>query len=513
MKTMLEESQYFIINNSNIYDTPMLFKKKSKKIIIKPLSYIRSDTGKTRHFTPGAQEWYNSIYSYNLNYLKCLSITDKNLMYLLKGYFNLQMNYKLVKNHTKPLTNRYKRLTTKRVFVGRGDLKHTGNKVIITCYTYNAEGMFLSTNFNKLSQGLFNPKKRILFSPKRDRIGKVVVDSNDERVMLATRQYTQLEYLSLPDHYEWYLSSILSILDKINLMGVYSNSLSNLVEKKVLNLDDKLIIYYDKIKNIKTINYPDFNTYMEISNNEYIKIWEMYKILLYYNKIKFTKIFSEKLLAFVKAMYNKNIEFNVVNLKKIHLNSDIFTQIISLKLRNRDNKLYKVLLASFRKTNIPLVSKIAERISKPNKDEFIVNKIRNNLITSMFTDNNSKDPLNNLILNYFPYVNNLETIKIKRRSINIRPISLKNYVLRSLKHLKLRGIRLEAKGRLTRRFTAARSVSKLRWKGGLKNVESSFRGLSTILLRGFAKSNVQYSLISSKNRNGAYGVKCWIGSK
>ena len=56
MKTMLEEPKDLIIKNSNINDTPMLFKKKSKKIIIKPLSYIRSDTGKTRHFTPGAQE-------------------------------------------------------------------------------------------------------------------------------------------------------------------------------------------------------------------------------------------------------------------------------------------------------------------------------------------------------------------------------------------------------------------------------------------------------------------------
>ena len=63
-------------------------------------------------------------------------------------------------------------------------------------------------------------------------------------------------------------------------------------------------------------------------------------------------------------------------------------------------------------------------------------------------------------------------------------VSLENYVLRSLKHLNLRGIRVEAKGRLTRRFTASRSVFKMKWKGGLKNVDSSFRGLSTIILRG-----------------------------
>ena len=75
------------------------------------------------------------------------------------------------------------------------------------------------------------------------------------------------------------------------------------------------------------------------------------------------------------------------------------------------------------------------------------------------------------------------------------------------------GIRVEAKGRLTRRFTAARSVFKVKWKGGLKNVDSSFKGLSAIMLRGDRKSNVEYSIVNSKNRNGAFGVKGWIGTK
>ena len=41
----------------------------------------------------------------------------------------------------------------------------------------------------------------------------------------------------------------------------------------------------------------------------------------------------------------------------------------------------------------------------------------------------------------------------------------------------------------------------------------SFRGLSTIMLRGIVKSNLQYSIVNSNNRNGAYGVKAWVSSK
>ena len=82
-----------------------------------------------------------------------------------------------------------------------------------------------------------------------------------------------------------------------------------------------------------------------------------------------------------------------------------------------------------------------------------------------------------------------------------------------LNYKNISGVRLEVKGRLTRRFTASRSLFKIKWKGSLKNIDSSYRGLSSIMLRGYAKSNIQYSLVNSKTRNGAFGLKGWISSK
>jgi hypothetical protein len=117
------------------------------------------------------------------------------------------------------------------------------------------------------------------------------------------------------------------------------------------------------------------------------------------------------------------------------------------------------------------------------------------------------------LLNFFPLADDLKSKIVKRWSIKNQSISFKSYILNSLKHLNMRGIRVEAKGRLTRRFTASRSVFKMKWKGGLKNVDSSIKGLSTIMLRGHVKSNVQYTFINSKNRIGAYGVKGWVSSR
>jgi hypothetical protein len=149
----------------------------------------------------------------------------------------------------------------------------------------------------------------------------------------------------------------------------------------------------------------------------------------------------------------------------MHLNSDIYTQAVSLKLRNRDNRLYKVLKSSLRKIKLPITNKIYEKKRKPDKDEFFVNRIRNNTINTLFTTTNNKynnDPLENLLLNFFPSADSVKINVIKRSSIKKRTISLRSYVLKSLKHLNLRGIRVEAKGRLTRRFTASRSVFKVK---------------------------------------------------
>jgi hypothetical protein len=142
---------------------PTLFNKKSNIVISKPLTKIESDTGKTRHFTPAAQEWYNSIYTYNSNYIKNLPTADKNLMDLLKSYFNAQLNKEFLKTKIKPLQMRFKRLSTKRTFVGKGHLKHTNNKVIITFFIYNTEGMFLSSLFRAMNIKTFLAEKDLKY--------------------------------------------------------------------------------------------------------------------------------------------------------------------------------------------------------------------------------------------------------------------------------------------------------------------------------------------------------------
>jgi hypothetical protein len=541
--TSKEKSKIIVSKPLHIHETnkPTMFKKKSKIVVSKPLTYIGSDTGKTRHFTPAAQEWYNSIYTYDSNYVKSLPIADKNLMNLLKSYFNIHLSKKILKMKTKPMQMRFKRLSTKRTFVGKGHLKHTSNKVIVTFFVYNTEGMFLSGAVEAMYIAAISPKKALKCH--------ITWENNDYITKTYNRFFTiNEEWLYCRERKGLYYSVLISLINgltvRLDSIKEYLTKITGLANK-VLTKDDKPelfnVIYSNVLQlyhkqNSLIIKYPSFyefrTKFKEILKKEY----KRYILLLKINKIKFNDTFISKLIYLVNKIYKKKVEFNIVNLKKMHLNSDIYTQAVSLKLRNKDNKLYRILKASLRKIKVPTISKISEKQNKPNKNEFLVNKIRNNIISFMFRDDDVKDPLSSLLLDFYPLADNIKVVRNKKSSAltvaltnsipsqsldepermhvkNLRAISLKSYVHRWLKHMRLRGIRVEAKGRLTRRATASRSVFKMKWKGGLKNVDSSFRGLSTIMLRGYAKSNVQYSLINSKNRNGAFGVKGWVSSK
>jgi hypothetical protein len=119
----------------------------------------------------------------------------------------------------------------------------------------------------------------------------------------------------------------------------FINSLLELVEEKN---EEKLSKFKEQIFSIRKF-FSKFDVYMTMAKNNYLNKLNKFVYLLMINTIKFKTPFVSKLLRFFKNIYNKKVELNIVNLNKMHLNSDIYTQAVSLKLRNRDNKLFKVL--------------------------------------------------------------------------------------------------------------------------------------------------------------------------
>lgn len=433
-------------------------------------------------------------------------MADNNFMRLVKSYFNFYFKTKKTK---KPKgkqkisirkRSRSRGLSAKKIFVAKGGLKHTSSKAVITLYLYNTEKKFLIRSIKKQIFQLYRPNKSLKRQINLDRNQKVIISYN--------RPFSLKEYLLRHDHYTDYITSFkMSFVEKLckyfNLTNKYINLISNLVESKVLSEDEKLLIFLacgEKVSSFYTIKYPNYQDYMHKVKLHYLNKLTLYLKLLILNQIKFKHAFLLELRYLVSEIYNKNVEFNLVNLKKMHLNSDIFTQAVSLKLKNRNNRLYRVLKSSLSKVKLPNVNRIKEKYSKKsNKEQSLINKMRNLKINSLFAFGflsseagqgllgrevkRTKDSLNKLLLKNFPFFKtikaqgspNVERNQVyalalpiyscefqKEKSRFSRPISLRNYILRSLKHINMAGIRIEAKGRLTRRFTASRSVFKMR---------------------------------------------------
>ena len=94
------------------------------------------------------------------------------------------------------------------------------------------------------------------------------------------------------------------------------------------------------------------------------------KQIISFNKFKFESFYILPFTRLINKIYNKKVEFNLVNLKYFHLNSHIFTDTIVTKLRNRKNRLLRVLKASLLMFKLPYLNKLEmfEDISNRKKN-------------------------------------------------------------------------------------------------------------------------------------------------
>jgi len=515
LKKKMKNINIMFDNNEFKTIKPLIFTKKlnnNHKII--SFNNIRSTLGHVRYFPPATQEWYNSIYSYDNNYVKNITIADKNLARLIKSYFNLYFNNKLLRS--KRIMIRFRRFSMNKIFISKAELKHTSSKVIITLYVYNEERRILLNKINRIETKLF-------FSTdlSEDKIRNL---SLKEKINIIKNIKKNFDFFKLLNELIFLISTEIKKIK--NYLIISTNQKDK--EEKQLELDTLRIQlkYLDSIfllcKKFSDCNLHYNKLYYKNIENTVLEkemlIISYYNLLINLNKSKFEDKFLLKLKPLIKKIYNKEVEFNIVNLKAVYLNSHLLTEVISLKLKDRKNKLLDILSSFLHMVKLPKVNFSKEKFAYTNPRTLLDNKIKNLRVNDivMNIDNKDKDYLNKFLLNLFKnsnYINKLEECIYNGQYIKYKTIDLLTSVLHSLKYKKIGGIRLEAKGRLTRRLTASRSIFKIRWKGSLKNMDSSYRGLSSIILRGYNKSNVQYSIVNSKTRNGSFGLKGWISGK
>lgn len=288
----------------------------------------------------------------------------------------------------------------------------------------------------------------------------------------------------------------ISLLKKIRFLNKsFYNEVKLLISenKKILgfyNSEDSNIIYNKSIKALLDKN---------------LKVLRKYKLRLSLNKYKFEEKLLYKLKNFIIKYYNKKVEFNIVNIRSVVFHTDFFTKIVTSKLLNRKAHILATMDNILNKVVLPKVNRIVEKSLVKKSLNLLENKYKY-LNLSFILNNNLSELLNSLYYNLIvDYYNN--------NNLNKDYFKIYEIIFNSINYKNMAGIRLEAKGRLTKRYRADRATFKVRWKGGLKNIDSSYKGLSSVNMRGYVKPNLDYSIFTSKRRIGAFAVKGWISGK
>lgn len=415
-----------------------LFKLKIKEINPRKYKIIEKQNDYFKYFPVSTREWNNSIYVFNKYALSLIPQSTIYTIELIKSYLNIY-NFNIERKMRKSrFLKRLRKLSSNRVYSSNAELKHTNDKTIISLYTYNRQ------KYNYFSI----LKKRYLNFYFNKKLSKNL----KKRFYLI--KHIGLKYLKKTNKDKYNLIKYLNNFKQIKNLNIY----------KIIYIDYYLIKFYKKWvkKSLKRI-----------------KLYLYLKQLLYINESKYNYSYLQILKNHIEKIYNKNVEFNLINIKYHYFNSDILSESLTLKITKDRRKL----LIHLRN----LIKKI--KIYKIDKNIYYEPNIKNlNLI------NDLNDPIENLLGD--------------KDILNYR--SIKETVLEDIKYKRLSGVRLKASGRLSKRYTASRSVTKLRYKGNLINIDSSYKGLSTIMLKNNLKSNLQYSKLKSQTRIGSFGVKGWV---
>lgn len=431
-----------------------IFKLKTKEENKKSINFKPQSNNylwNNKYFPMANREWTNSIYSYFKQNNILLPHFDKIAIKIIRSYFNMHNYYleRIIK--LRNLRKKQKKIFKSKFYwfwISKCEIKHTNDKIIIIIYIYNKQ---YNIQLKKLKLKLLLLKNKIN-------------------------------------------SNIINQKREINSVSTFYKEYF-IISKKIGE------ILYNKFK----YNNFDINLFTKTNNNFInnkiikdlsIKKWILYlkfKQVILFKKLKFTKNLLLPLRNLFFKVYNKNLEFNIITLKNSYLNSDIMSQILITRIKKKKRKPVGLLSSYIRTINTPILN-----------DRGIIRE-RNNIV-GIYNETIRKFLINNH--SYSEYKDEVNIFIDKKYKLH--NINKQNIIFNNIKYKILSGVLLQASGRLTKRITASRSVYKFRQTGSLKNIDSSYKGLSSVMLRGKNKSNIQFTLLKSKISIGAFGLKGWI---
>nr|YP_010554550.1 hypothetical protein OQ237_mgp01 [Cordyceps farinosa]UYO78908.1 hypothetical protein [Cordyceps farinosa] len=409
-----------------------------------------ADIRKTKYLPSFSKEWKDTIYSYNQNTIKNIPSHHLNIHKIILSYFNLFFSNNENKRFIYPgkyINMKRRRNLLRKIYVSNPDIKYTNNKAIITLFTLNRERNYLLKKYmktNKKIQSYLMQRYLFLYKNNIMNLYNVLLGMSNSYKHISFSHKNKFIQYKLK-----YLSKFL-LLKNLYLKKVWSRIIKTFIKRHLIFLRKYELLY--------SLNQLKFN-----------KLTLLNKLSLLLNK--------------VLVAPHKKIEYNIINLKSIVFNSDLFTQALSLKFLKRKSFNYKNnILSILGRVNFP-------EFENTNNEggSYILNKYKDGKILSCAK-------------NLDGFIN-----KIHSRDINK---NIHTTIFNSIQYKNIEGIRIETSGRLTKRFRADRAVHYKKWKGGLQKTS-----LHSTLFRGNVNPNILYSVANNTRRVGSFAIKGWISGK
>ena len=406
-------------------------------------------TKENKYKVSSVNEWYNSVYYYNKNYMNNIHIKDTFANYVINSYFN-SIPMSLIKKRIKR-----NRINMKRIFISKSEIKHNTDNINITIYSFNKQKKIILNNLQKINKMFL---KRIEY---KNYIRKL---KTNLKAWIFIVKYT----------YKGILSNLTNIKNiKINL---FMYNLNKVILEN--NISYKVNIIKDVIRN----------------KYRYIYLYQYYISMLYINNLKFNNNIMLGMINILNKLYKKKVIINIISLKYLFMDNSLLLDGIVRKLRDRKKRILRVIRRAVGLSKKCILS-----------SWLLIPNIYKNL------SNENLDLENNSVISYENYkIPALETYKYNL--INYIYNKNNSFILTELKYKFIRGLHIKGSGRLTKRLTASRSISKNTNKGSLQNIYSSHQNISTLMLRNDIKCNQQYLNVNTKGRNGSFSIRSWINS-
>jgi hypothetical protein len=194
-------------------------------------------------------------------------------------------------------------------------------------------------------------------------------------------------------------------------------------------------------------------------------------------------VFLPILSNILNKIIGKKLEYNIINLKSVAYHTDLFTNALALKLKKRRINYINSMFSILNRAYLPNINTIKERSKIKGdqkmdnfqgkfKDLKIISSFR--LLSKLSSEAHMNNNLSKLLDGAYPSNININNASLALASTAPKASQSDNFVAggaqaiihdiiyKSIGYKNMGGIRLEVKGRLTKRYRADRSIYSLK---------------------------------------------------